>query len=128
MRQDIQNFSHIMDINTSEKLNIYFEFKIYKNPSYTFTINDIKLDKTSNNLKLDLLDDIVLKYKNTDKTCDGAIEICDFSIDNKHILPLHLHLATPPTHWLEKLEYWEFYIPSPFYAWYQKISGGGWVA
>jgi hypothetical protein len=128
MHPDTQNFSHITDINTSEKLSVYIEFKIFKNPQFTFTVNDIKLTDTINKLKLDLLDDIVLKYTNNGNNSDGAVEIVDLSVNSKHILPLYLHHAIPPTHWIENIDTWEMKIPSPFYAWYQKISGDGWVA
>lgn len=128
MHPGTQNFSHIMDIDTTEKLSVYIELAIHRNPQFILTINNIKLTDTINKLKLDLLDDIVLKYTNNGNISDGAVEIVDLRINSHHILPLYLNYANPPTHWLEKIDSWEFVIPSPFYAWYQEITGGGWVA
>ena len=128
MHLDTQNFSHIMDIDTTEKLLVSIELAIHRNPQFTLTVNNIKLTDAINNLKFDLLDDVVLKYTNNGNISDGAVEIVALCVNSHHILPLYLSYANPPTHWLENIDSWEFVIPSPFYAWYQEISGDGWVA
>jgi hypothetical protein len=114
-----------MDIDTSNKLLVHIELKIHRNPQFTFTVNDIELTGMTSNLKLDLLDEIVIRCINSG---DGAVEIVDLSVNSNHILPLYLHYATPPTHWIENISQWELKITAPFYTWYQEITGGGWVA
>jgi len=119
MPQDIQSFSDIMDIDTQNKLIVTIDIKIHREPNYIFTVNG----KFANTIMyFDLLDDLVFEYKNLGG--DGALEIVDISVNGHHILPLYLNHGTPPTNWLENID-WRFVIPAPFYSWHQEITGQG---
>jgi hypothetical protein len=110
-----------MDIETNNKLVCDYELKLHKNPKYNFIINDIKIKK-SGTLYFDLLDDL---YFYCSSTGSGAVEIVSIKINGNEILPKYQHLANPKTNWIENTDYWEFHIPSSFYAWYQTITGNG---
>jgi len=53
--------------------------------------------------------------------------LVSLSVDGIEILPTYLHLANPPTNYLDRPGTWTFKIPS-FYPWYHEITGQGWVA
>ena len=53
--------------------------------------------------------------------------IASLTIDGIEILPKYLHLANPPTNYLDRFDSWTFKIPS-FYPWYHEITGQGWIA
>jgi len=123
MHQDIQNFSQIMDIDTSKKLSISVKLKIHRNPNFKFYVNDIDCITNNFSLTFDLLDSINFHYVNLGG--DGAVEIENISINGHEIMPLYLNKANPPINWLENIDFWKFNVPSPFYAWYQGITGNG---
>lgn len=62
-----------------------------------------------------------------DRQHPQAIEISTLTIDGHKILPTYLHLADPPTNYLDFSGNWSFKIPS-FYPWYHQITGQGWIA
>jgi hypothetical protein len=53
--------------------------------------------------------------------------VASLIIDGIEILPRYLHLANPPTNYLDRSGIWTFEIPS-FYPWLHDITGQGWVA
>jgi hypothetical protein len=53
--------------------------------------------------------------------------LTSLTVDGIEILPKYLHLANPPTNYLDKNDIWTFKIPS-FYPWLHAITGQGWVA
>lgn len=48
------------------------------------------------------------------------------TVDDKEIIPLYQHLASPPTSYFDKSGTWQLRLPS-FYAWYHNESGEGWI-
>ena len=52
--------------------------------------------------------------------------ILGISIDGIEIIPVYLHLATPPTNYLDFNGEWSMSIPS-FYPWLHEITGQGWI-
>ena len=128
MHLDTQSFSQIMDIDTQDKLVVSVKLKNHRNPHYKFFINEINLTLADEFVVyFDLLKSLHFKIECFNKD-NEAIEIENISINGNEILPRYLHLANPPTHWIENIDRWEFKIPAPFYTWHQEISGGGWVA
>ena len=53
--------------------------------------------------------------------------ILGISIDGIEIIPVYLHLATPPTNYLDFNGEWSMSTPS-FYPWLHEITGQGWIA
>jgi len=127
MLHNIQNFSNIMDIDTQQGLTVCVKLKNHRNPHYKFYINGVNFTLADKFVaQFDLLESLHFKIECFDSI--GAIEICDISVNGRQVMPLYLHRASPPTNWIENINVWEYEIPSPFYAWYQEISGGGWIA
>lgn len=56
-----------------------------------------------------------------------AIIIEKITIDGYDIMPIYLHLADPPTNYLDHSGSWALSIPN-FYPWYHEITGQGWIA
>lgn len=48
------------------------------------------------------------------------------TVDDKEIIPLYQHLASPPTSYFNISGTWLLRLPS-FYAWYHEESGEGWI-
>ena len=128
MHPNTQNFSQVMDIDTSDKLVVSVKLKNHRNPHYKFYINGVNFTLADEFIvHFDLLESLHFKIDCFSKN-NEAIEIESITVNGYEIMPRYLHLANPPTHWIENIFSWEFVIPSPFYTWYQEISGGGWVA
>lgn len=72
-----------------------------------------------------LTDDINFRIK-IRRTHPEAI-ILGINIDGIEIIPVYLHLSTPPTHYLDFNGEWSITIPS-FYPWLHEITGQGWIA
>lgn len=53
--------------------------------------------------------------------------LASLTLDGIEILPKYLHLADPPTNYLDRSGSWTFKIPS-FYPWLHHITGQGWIA
>ena len=127
MLHNIENFSHIMAIDTQHKLVVSVKLKNHRNPHYKFYINGENFTLAEEFIAhFDLVESLHFKIECFDG--DGAIEICDISVNGRQVMPLYLHHASPPTNWIENVSRWEYQITAPFYAWYQEISGGGWIA
>jgi hypothetical protein len=62
------------------------------------------------------------------ETNGGAVEIKLLAINGQQVLPKYQHLAQPSTAWIDQEGIWEFTIDQPFYPWFHKISGQGWLA
>jgi len=112
-----------MAMETRNKLRIDIELTLHRDPSFKFFVNNILLTEPVTTLYFDLLDDIHLSYQSLSNA--GAVEIQNISVNGNQILPKYLHLASPPTNWIEKINHWDFSIPSPFYKWHQVITGQG---
>ena len=112
-----------MDMETRNKLQVNIELVLHRDPSFKFFVNNILLTEPTTTLYFDLLDDIHLSYQSYNS--NGAVEIQNISINGNQVLPKYLHLANPPTNWIENVNHWDFLIPSPFYKWYQVTTGQG---
>jgi hypothetical protein len=121
MHQDIQNFSQIMDIN--DKLIISYKLIIHRNPIYKFIINNQEIENLEGTIILNENQDIL--FSCYESSGNSAIEIVNLTINGKEILKKYMHLANPPTHWIENCPKWELKIPKHFYAWYQEVTGQG---
>lgn len=62
-----------------------------------------------------------------DRQHPQAIEITNLSVDDYQILPKYLHVADPPTNYLDLTGTWSLQIPS-FYPWFHQLTGQGWIA
>ena len=126
MRLDTQNFSNITDIDTANQLKILLEIEEHDSPSYALYLNGFRVISPLLLFDTDLFSDISL-------VCDkhnsqGAIEIKNFTVNNKQVLPRYLHLASTPTHWISQEGSWHLSISAPFHTWYHNASGQGWIA
>jgi hypothetical protein len=116
-----------MDIDTQHRLTVSVKLKNHRNAHYKFYINDVEFKQADEVVvHFDLLESLHFKIELSD--FNSAVEVCDISINGRQVMPLYLHHASPPTNWIENIPLWEYNISSPFYAWYQEISGGGWIA
>jgi hypothetical protein len=127
MHPDINNFSNILDIDTSARLEVHLVLQIHEQVDYHMQLNDHKIMSLDERIFLDLFSPIKLTCSITD-THKGAVEIKSFTVNNKEILPIYQHLAQPATAWINKKGIWCLNIPAPFYSWYHEISGQGWIA
>jgi hypothetical protein len=57
----------------------------------------------------------------------SGVEIVKFTVNELEILPLYQHHANPPTNYIDTLGQWTMHIPNPFFQWYHKVSGQGWL-
>jgi hypothetical protein len=121
----MKNFSELLV--TRPDLTVIIELRIHGRVSYQANINqhivDIYSKKT---FDLDSLLNFSIQLDDFDEGTSG-IEIVEFSVDGLEILPLYRHVASPPTHYIDKLGIWNLNIPLPFYQWYHDISGQGWL-
>jgi len=118
MHQDIKNFSQIMDISTTEKLVVKIILCLHNNPNYKVKINNKEVNQIAH---FDLNEELNFCIN----VLSGAVEIKKLLINGNEILPLYMHVAEPPTHWIENCLQWELKIPKHFYAWYQELTGHG---
>ena len=58
----------------------------------------------------------------------SGVEIENFNINGYEVLPLYQQLASSPTSYIDQKGIWQFQITGPFYPWYHKISGQGFIA
>jgi len=107
-----------MDIETTNKLIVKVEINLHYNPNYEFYVNNRNIEKI---LYFNIDEEINFNLNVT----SGAVEIKHLIINDKEILPLYMHVANPPTHWIEDCQGWELKIPKHFYAWYQELTGHG---
>lgn len=127
MLPDINNFSNILDIDTSAQLKVHLILEVHDQVEYHMQLNNYDIVKLDQQILLDLFSPIVLTCTITN-TNKGAVEIKSFTVNNREILPIYQHLADPPLAWINKEGTWRFHVPAPFYSWYHGISGQGWIA
>ena len=123
MHQDIQNFSQIMDIDIHNKIILKYKIKIHRKPVYNFSINGVQIHDTEGTLYFDLGEEITITANET--SGQNAIEFESLTINGDEILKKYMHIANPPTHWIENCPHWELKIPKHYHAWYQEITGHG---
>ena len=77
--------------------------------------------------------EILNKDYNSDS--DSAIEVLDITVDGIQLLPEFVRYSTyfNDKNWTEPTTHlgfngtWQFIIPEPFWRWYHKVSGQGWL-
>jgi len=122
MPQDIKNFYNLLAINTANKLNVEIVLQPHDSAEYRFTINEQTVDTQNAILYFDLFDTFHFNCS----IIKGAVEVIKIAINGHEIMPVYLHLAEPSTNWITSK--WELNITEPFYPWYHKITGQGWIA
>lgn len=115
----MKNFSDLTDINTKEKLFVNIQLKEHDDAIYVFTLNNHAISTVNYSTTFDLFDNIDVKCF----VQQGAVEIEQCSVNGFEVLPIYLHLASPPTSWITTS--WKFSIPAPFYVWKHNITGQG---
>ena len=110
-----------MDID--DKFIISYKLILHRNPIYKFTINKQEIKDLEGNIVLEHNKEILITCY--EKSGNSAVEIEKLTVNGKEILKKYMHLANPPTHWIENCEHWQIKIPKHFYAWYQEITGQG---
>lgn len=119
MPLDMKNFSEVTDINTADQLAIHIELAKHDDPVYSFTVNG---KENVGTLYIDLLSPIHFKCL----VQSGAVNIVQITVNGHEVMPLYQHVANPTTSWVTTK--WELQIQQPFYTWYHKITGQGWIA
>ena len=121
----MKNFLELQDTNS--ELAVSIRLKIHGNVRYYASINSSPFINTVD-ATLRLHSAIVFIIQLQDFTVgEGGIEIEEFSVNGLEILPKYLHLADPPTNYIDEYGLWRFAIPAPFYSWYHEITGQGWL-
>lgn len=129
MHQDIKTFSDITGINTVNSLVIQLKYKIHGNCLATVCINDRYYVVGEGRIPVGLFDNISLRVNLLDfEEGTSGVEIEYFGINGLEVLPKYQHLATKPTNYIDFYGEWSFEINEPFYVWYQRITGQGWIA
>lgn len=127
MHQDIQTFSDILDIDTRDQLQVRLVIEPHGSIHYRMRLNGHLISELDTTYNLSLFSVVKLRCEIFD-TVQGAVEIKLLSINGQEVLPRYQHLAIPSTAWINQPGSWEFSIDKPFYPWFHKISGQGWVA
>jgi hypothetical protein len=127
MHQDIRTFSDILDINTCDRLQVRLVIVPHGSIHYRLRLNGHLISEADTTHTFDLLSSVHLKCRVFEPN-SGAVEIKLLSINGQEVLPRYQHLATPPTAWIDQTGTWQFDIHGPFYPWFHKISGQGWIA
>jgi|688.fasta_scaffold05584_20 hypothetical protein len=122
MYQDIKNFYNLLAIDTANKLTVEIVLQPHDLAKYLFTVNNQTVDNQNLILYFDLFDSFHFNCSVT----TGAVEVTRIAINGHEIMPVYLHLAQPNTNWITNN--WELCVPGPFYPWYHKITGQGWIA
>lgn len=129
MLPDIQNFSDLTVIDTSDLLDLQLEIKQHGNIEYLFTINNEPVTGQLFKKRYPINTQFTFECMLIDFVENsGAIEIISITINSKQVLPLYQHLGTPPTAYIDFSIPWKFEMDRQFYPWYHEISGQGWIA
>lgn len=130
MHQDIKTFSDLTAIETVGALTVELRYRIHGYCLATVCINDLYyIEGGYGKIPVNLFDPISLRINLLDFTeGNGGLEIEYFGINGLEVLPKYQHLASKPTNYIDFYGPWSMEIPSPFYVWYHKITGQGWIA
>jgi hypothetical protein len=130
MHQDTKNFSAVTDIETTWALNVEFEFMRHGHVIPTICLNDTwHITDSSGNISVNLFDPITLRISLLEfNEGNSGLEIVKFAVNGLEILPRYRHLANKSTTYIDTYDEYVLEIPSPFYVWYHRISGQGWIA
>jgi hypothetical protein len=127
MHQDIKTFSDILDIDTQDQLQLHLVIESHGNIHYRMRLNGHLISDTDTTYTVGLFSTVNLKCTVFEAN-GGAVEIKLLAINGQEVLPKYQHLAQPSTAWIDQEGTWEFTIDQPFYPWFHKISGQGWLA
>ena len=127
MHPGMKNFSDILDINPQDQLQVRLVIKVHGDIHYRMRLNGHLISDLDTEYKLGLFSTINLRCTVFDVNA-GAVEIDMLSVNGTEVLPRYQHLANPGTAWIDKPGTWEFKIDQPFYPWFHRISGQGWIA
>ena len=127
MHQDIKTFSDILDIDTQDQLQLHLVIESHGNIHYRMRLNGHLISDANTTYTVGLFSTVNLKCT-VFETNGGAVEIKLLAINGQEVLPKYQHLAQPSTAWIDQEGTWEFVIDQPFYPWFHKISGQGWLA
>jgi len=128
MHQDIQNFSDLTVIDTSEFLEVRVTLRVHGEVKFEFSVNSdvFNTGTFSSRYPIDTL--FTFRCNVSELSQGSAVEIVSVTVNDKKFLPIYLHLATPQTSYINFTGLWEFKIDRPFYPWYHDITGQGWIA
>lgn len=126
MRLDIKNFSQLTVIDPRDKISVNVVSFVEGDPDYTLTLNGEIMRPGYRARYVGLFDDIIIRCEK--RSSHGKIEIAKFAVNEKLILPRFNHLATGSTNIISQPGIWHLSIPHPFFSWYHRTSGQGWIA
>ena len=127
MHQDIKTFYNVLDIDTRDQLQLHLVIESHGNIHYRMRLNGHLISDIDTTYTVGLFSTVDLKCTVIDPN-GGAVEIKLLEINGQEVLPKYQHLACPQTAWIDQAGIWQFTIDQPFYPWYHRISGQGWVA
>jgi hypothetical protein len=129
MRPIIQNFSQLTAIKTEQALEVELVIRRHGRSVDQIMINHQRILREHAIVLVDLFSPVRLEIElfDFDEGVSG-IEIQKFSINKHEVLPQYQHLASRPTNYIDTIGKWTLEIPAPFYAWYHKTTGQGWIA
>ena len=130
MHHVMKNFSDITAIETVNALSIELNYRFHGNCLATVCINDTWYVELGHGvIPVNLFDPISLTVTIIDfEEGTSGIEIEKFNVNGIEILPKYQHLSSSKKCYIDQYDTWRFDIPAPFYVWYHKISGQGWIA
>lgn len=127
MHQDIKTFSEVLGIKTQSQLQVRLRVIPHGNIHYRIRLNGHLILDNETIYHVDLFSKINLTCMVFDVN-GGAVEVQLLEINGQEVLPKYQHLANPATAWINQTGNWMFDISEPFYPWFHRISGQGWVA
>lgn len=129
MHPDIQTFSDLTDIDTSNQLKVELELAIHGKIEYHFFVNGDEVLGTNFTNTYDLLDPIrVMCTVDHFEPGFSGVEIKKLLINGVEVLPKYQHRASPSTAYIDFIGEWSLVIEQPFYVWYHVVTGQGWFA
>ena len=125
----MDNFSKITDIETVHALQVELEYRIHGNCIAYVMLNDYHIVHPTAKIAVNLFDPITLKINLLEfEEGTSGVEITKFTVNGLEVLPKYQHLANKSTNYIDFYDEWCMEIPTPFYVWYHKITGQGWIA
>lgn len=127
----MKTFYEIADIKDTITMMVEIKFKTHEGDPIVFLkLNSpfgVKLDINNQQPgvwdNIPLMDPIDIEMSVT----GGSVHIESLTVDGFEVIPKYQHLADPQTAFLNDGEHWTLNIPAPFYPWYHKITGHGWI-
>ena len=127
MHPDMNDFSDILDIDIQDQLQVRLVIQVHGAIHYRMRLNGHLITDLDTTYTVGLFSTVNLKCTVIEPNA-GAVEIKLLAINGQEVLPKYQHLAQPSTAWIDREGIWKFTIDQPFYPWYHRISGQGWVA